>query len=179
MSHCSLETLRIPRGLWADLEQTVIQQDRQFLTEVARTLGLDPKEVLRKCLGTSGTSTAVTCLIGEDTESLCPFYYRSPESYLWTPCCRIRTSKTTPCALHTFAAPGTLLIHKDSPAFTCLPVVEAVSFQEKIYWVLFDEARKQTTMVFNEDGTLSSIRFRWVLWKQKNEHLLMADDLLR
>lgn len=174
MSHCSLETLRIPRGLWADLEQTVIQQDRQFLTEVARTLGLDQKEVLRKCLGTSGTSTAVTCLVGEETESLCPFYYRSINSYLWTPCCRIRTSLTTPCALHTFTVPSSLLIHKDSPAFTCLPVVKPVSFNEKLYWVLFDEGGKETTMVFNEDGSLSHLRFKWVLWTQKNEQVLMA-----
>lgn len=174
MAQCSLETLRIPRGLFADLEQTVVQQDRQFLTEVARTLGLDPKEVIRKCLGTTGSSTAIVCLTGEETESLCPFYFRSPESYLWSPCSRVRTSKTSPCALHTFNLPSPFLIHKDSPAFTCLPVVEPVSFNEKIYWVLYDEDRKQTTMVFNEDGSISNLSFKWFRWKEGGGKLLVA-----
>ena len=39
-SASQLVTFRIPRGLWRDLEETVIQQDRQFLSEVARQLGL-------------------------------------------------------------------------------------------------------------------------------------------
>ena len=39
-----IRLLRIPHGLWKDLEDTVIQQDRQFLTEVARNLGLPVKE---------------------------------------------------------------------------------------------------------------------------------------
>lgn len=166
MAQCSLETLRIPRGLWADLEQTVIQQDRQFLTEVARTLGLPVAEVLRKCLGTSGASTAIACLVGEETESMCPFYFRSLDSYLWSPCTRIRTSATTPCALHIFAIPSPILIHRDAPAFKCLPVVTAVTFNEKVYWVLFDKAGDKTKMVFNEDGTLEeSLYFKWIRFK--------------
>ena len=102
-------TLRIPRGLWHDLEDTVYQQDRQFLTEVARTLGLPPAEVIRRCIGTGGTKTTVPVLwtlpSSEDPVA-CP-YWECHGDGLWRRCPRHRLSPSMPCTVHERGSTGT------------------------------------------------------------------------
>jgi len=90
-----MTTLRIPRGLWEDLEESVINQDRQFLIEVARSLGLPIKDVLRKCL------IAKPVLIPYDTDvEVCPWSTLSQSKTLWFPCHRKRLAPTLPCCIH-------------------------------------------------------------------------------
>jgi hypothetical protein len=90
--------LRIPKGLWDDLEASVIQQDRQFLTEVAKTLGLPVQDVLKKCLGPTTTNVPVLWMHRSDAGDACPWWTRF--GTLWKPCQRSRLSPTQPCCIH-------------------------------------------------------------------------------
>jgi hypothetical protein len=149
--------MRIPRGLWADLEETVIQQDRQFLSEVARSLGLPVPEVLRKCLGTGGTSTpcpvlwAPTTFLegGEEVRPTCPWWECHGGS-LWRPCPRIRLSPSLPCAIHERCVPCPLTRLGNDPELVSLPrMLPATKGEgEPLYW--YDPAEVLPTL--SEDG---------------------------
>ena len=150
-------TLRIPRGLWKDLEETVIQQDRQFLSEVARSLGLPVAEVLRKCLGSSGTPQPVlwTSSAEEDEETQCPAW--TLHGYLWKPCTRFRLSPTKCCHLHEPIPPTARLASEIKD----LPVRTPVRHEDTLYWMgspgaplLHEDGSSVTT------GTLRYVDFR-------------------
>jgi len=136
-----METLRIPKGLWEDLETSVIAQDRQFLIEVARSLGLPVQEVLRKCIRPVPTSVPV--LWYTNTVDQCPWY--SARGSLWFPCVRQRLSATLPCCVH--ERPGDYL-HKSDPLI--LGATQWISVRRKniIYWV--DPTGKEAPLT--EDG---------------------------
>lgn len=133
-----MKTFRIPKGLWADLEETVIHQDRSFLTDVARSLGLPVAEVLRKCLG-SGANQSIPVLWladsdpGLDTECLCPWWdlYGS----LWRKCPRQRLSPTLPCYKHerTHSSPVSKIL--SSTELQQLPTRFPVRRNGALYWV--------------------------------------------
>lgn len=128
-------TLRIPKGLWADLEQTVIQQDRQFLSEVARSLGLPVQEVLRRCLG-SGTATPIPVLWiphpheDSEDESKCPWW--TATGALWRPCQRLRLAPTLPCIHHECASKEGRLA--SDPFILGLPKRWPVRFRDQLLW---------------------------------------------
>jgi hypothetical protein len=144
------QMLRLPRGLWEDLEKTVIIHDRAILTMIARDLGLPVKEVLQKCLGSSGSPQAV--LIAADTLDPCPWLDRHGDG-LWIPCHRQRIHPSRPCQFH--ERPGlnsSLLIgHSLGKAFP-------VSYKGRIYWT----SDEPDADVFHEDGTLETeLRFEF------------------
>jgi len=139
----SPQTLRIPRGLWTDLEETVIQQDRQFLTEVARSLGLPVAEVLRKCLG-SGTPHAVQVLTAADDCDRCPWWSREGDG-LWRPCQRQRTTPTTACQMHGTPTENHRL--SSSEFIASLPTLQPIKYKDEIYWL-----HEEEQIVFNEAG---------------------------
>ena len=143
----TLQTLRIPRGLWTDIEETVIQQDRQFLTEVARSLGLPVPEVLRRCLGTGAPHAILT---GSADTEICPWWNLSVDG-LWQPCGRLRLTPTSPCQLHQIpgsAALGSSLSH--------LPTLQPVKYNGEIYWIGDD-------VVYRENGRVESdIQFKFI-----------------
>jgi len=148
----TLHTLRMPRGLWADLEESVIQQDRQFLTEVARTLGLSVPDVLKKCLGTGAPQTV--CLIGDPSEDLgcCPWWNRSIDG-MWSPCIRRRLTQSSPCQLHTKASPSSRL----SSHLAALPRLQPVNYKGENYWVSDDHD------TYREDGSFEpTLEFRFI-----------------
>ena len=149
-------TLRIPRGLWKDLEETVIQQDRQFLTEVARTLGLPVAEVLRKCLGSSGTPQPVlwTSSADGDEETQCPVW--TLRGFLWKPCARVRLSPTKCCPLHEPIPLNGRLANdiKD------LPVRIPVQHEGTLYWFHKGSPLLHEDGTIVTAGTLRSIDFR-------------------
>ena len=145
----SLQTLRIPRGLWADLEETIIHQDRQFLTEVARTLGLPVAEVLKKCL----IPEKVACLIGEPTEERCPWWQRSTDG-MWRPCGRLRLTPQEPCQLHQHGTADSCLASDLSD----LPKLQPVSYEGVIYWISDDP----DVYTYREDGTISTLEFKFI-----------------
>jgi hypothetical protein len=125
-------TLRIPKGLWKDLEETVIQQDRQFLTEVARTLGLPVTETLRRCLGT-GTATPIPVLWiphQHEEESRCPWW--SAAGALWRPCQRLRIAPTLPCIHHECTSKENRLA--SDPFILGLPKRWPVRFRDQLLW---------------------------------------------
>jgi hypothetical protein len=127
-------TLRIPKGLWADLEETVIQQDRQFLTEVARSLGLPIPEVIRRCLG-SGAATPIPVLWAphpseEDEESKCPWW--TATGSLWRPCQRLRLAPTLACLHHESTSKGGRLA--SDPFIRGLPKRWPVRFRDQLLW---------------------------------------------
>jgi hypothetical protein len=146
------QLLRLPRGLWADLEATVIQQDRQFLTEVARTLGLPVAEVLRRCLGT-GAPQSVPVLLGEDAISSdrCPWWQQYGDG-LWRRCCRSRLSPTLPCAVHERSVPCPLTRLDSDPLIRALPRLQPARFGDRLLW--YDPANIVPT--YNEDGTVAT-----------------------
>jgi len=143
-------TLRIPRGLWADLEETIIQQDRQFLTEVARSLGLPVQEVLRKILGT-GAPQPVAVLSGTVDTDLCPWWTRSAHG-LWRPCCRLRLNPTSACQEHMRNQHAASL----ESDLSALPTLQPVNYDGNIYWINEDT-------VYREDGTIEpSRKFKFI-----------------
>lgn len=148
----TLQTLRLPRGLWADLEDTVIQQDRQFLTDVARSLGLPVPEVLRKCLGT-GAPQAVLIGSPNDEAGSCPWWSRTDDG-CWRPCGRLRLSPLSPCQLHTHAAKGPALCLGSDRYLTTLPTLNPILYEGELFWVSGDP----DIPVYREDGTIEPDR---------------------
>lgn len=144
------ETLRIPRGLWADLEETVIQQDRQFLSEVARGLGLPVQEVLRRCLGSTGAPQQVPILWtnGKDPVS-CPWWERHGDG-LWRPCPRVRLSATLPCHIHERSVPCPLTRMGSDPTLCDLSAVLPATLPNgELVWY---DPTGSITGIFYEDG---------------------------
>ena len=150
-----LLTLRIPRGLWADLEETVIQQDRQFLSEVARSLGLPVPEVLRKCLGTGAPQPcpvlwAPAAFMGEEpaAHNTCPWW--ELHGALWRPCPRLRLSPCLPCQIHERCVPCPLTRLGSDPDMATLPRLKPARDKATglLYW--YDPADKLPTCT--EDG---------------------------
>jgi len=148
ISPISPTTLRIPRGLWKDLEETVIQQDRQFLAEVARSLGLPITEVIRKVLG-SGAAQTVQVLSGEADTDRCPWWDRIGDG-LWRPCCRQRISASQPCQMH--GRSSTITCLGVDTRLDVMPLSYPVSHEGIIYWVSEDP----DTHVFREDGVIET-----------------------
>lgn len=148
-------TLRIPRGLLADLEETVIQQDRQFLSEVARSLGLSVPEVLRRCLGT-GAPVPVPVLWAPPATAnsepvACPWWECHGEG-LWRPCPRLRLSPTMPCAVHERSVPCPLTKLASDPELKAMPTFDPVLHEGALYWV--DPTGVHPP--FREDGTIET-----------------------
>jgi hypothetical protein len=141
-----LRTLRIPIGLWNDLQETVIQQDRQFLIDVAKSLGLPIPEVLRKCLG-SGCLQQLPILMGDDPALQCPWWDRRGFG-LWTPCRHPRMHPTMPCHHHERAKPDARLV--TDPIITDLPQFRPIKWKDVIYWM--DPEGKGAT--YREDGSI-------------------------
>lgn len=131
-------SLRIPRGLWHDLEDSVYQQDRQFLTEVARSLGLPPAEVIRRCLGTMGEAKAVPLLWSPPqthAPAACPFWECHGDG-LWRRCPRLRLGDTLPCCQHERVSAGTPGIkHAADPDIAAMQWLQPVRWDSQIYWV--------------------------------------------
>jgi hypothetical protein len=152
MSNIILQSFRIPRGLWNDIEATVIQQDRQFLSEVARQLCLPVQEVLRRCLGTSGVSHSIPVLwassVSNDLEA-CPWWDCHGDG-LWRRCPRIRLSSTLPCQIHEQCTPCPLTCLNDDPHILYLPTYTPVRWKGELYWV--DPTGVNSP--FREDGTV-------------------------
>jgi len=158
----NLQTLRIPRGLWADLEESVIHQDRQFLTEVARALGLPVGEVLKKCLAPQAT----VCLIGTcDELTQCPWWQRSTDG-MWRACGRLRLTPDSPCQLHKHAKAGPLT--RLAADLVDLPILQPVNHDGIIYW-MSDDPEANT---YREDGTISTLEFKYI--EHRGQRTLVA-----
>jgi hypothetical protein len=153
----SLElTLRIPRGLWHDLEESVYQQDRQFLTEVARSLGLPPADVIRRCLGVMGQQTALPILwtpAQSELPAACP-YWDCRGDGLWRRCSRLRLSSTLPCGFHERTTCRTAL--DSDPTLQTMETRTPVLWQGALYWVDPTGAAPP----FNEEGFVVDCRFK-------------------
>jgi hypothetical protein len=162
MTEQTIQTLRIPRGLWADLEETTIQQDRQFLISVARELHLPVADVLRRCLG-MGTMHGVPTLWGAPTEELCPWWDCHGDG-LWRRCPRLRLSPTLPCQMHERCVPCPMARLDSDPFIRALPVSVAVRWDDTLYWVDPDGNAR------TEDGALCEhLRFRRVRFQGRQE----------
>jgi len=145
--------MRLPRGLWTDLETTVIHQDRQFLSEVARALGLPVGEVLKRCLG---TGAAQPVLIGDTSTGRCPWW--ALQGSLWRPCGRQRLTDTSPCAIH--ARSTTHCRIGTDPYIKALARAKPYRYEGSIYWVA------SPTSVFKEDGSVEPcLRFKQIEFK--------------
>ena len=141
------QTLHIPRGLWEDLRESIILADRQFVTYVAKELGLNTGEVLRKVLGTYGSAQIVHVLTSSnDNEGRCPWWNRYG-SGLWRQCARQRCSPTLPCQFH--ATPTG--IQRATLDVSALPRARPLRFKGVLYWL-----SPVSNDVFREDGTLET-----------------------
>ncbi len=157
-------TLRLPRGLMDDLEEAVIHQGRQYLTEVARSLGLPAKDVIRICLGT-GTPQVIPVIWGSTKEEKqCPWWDLCGEG-LWRRCPRRRLTATHPCQVHEHAS-ATCRLSTD-PFIQALPLYHPVRHDGVIYWI----DRSHPAVAYTEDG-YQTTGFCWVkhrgkrgLWK--------------
>lgn len=180
-SLCTFQTLRLPRGLWRDLEETVIQQDRQFLTFMARELGLPVQDVLRRCLGT-GAPQAVPVLwmphgateeaeddADEETAAaaaVCPWWERHGDG-LWRRCPRLRLSATLPCQIHERCTPCPLARLDSDPHLADIPVYKPIRHKGCLYWY---DPMDSTAPVYGEDGSREpGVRIRRVRRKEGEE----------
>lgn len=143
--------LKMPKGLWVNFEETIIQQDRQFLTEVARSLSLPVAEVLRRCLG-MGSPQAV--LVGEDETDCCPWWIKQGDG-LWRPCGRRRLTATTPCHLHTRSIPSQQQCLGTDPHLSSIKEARPMRWQGEVYWIT-------GTDTYHEDGRLSNLQFKQI-----------------
>ena len=145
-----MKTLRIPKGLWDDLEETVIHQDRQFLTEVARSLGLPIADVLRKCMGT-GANHTIPVLWTPDVESTerCPWW--DLHGSLWKPCHRMRLSPNLPCYKHERDHPSPTTKILTDQYIQSLPKRYPVRRNGALYWV-----SETDSIPLLEDGSILS-----------------------
>lgn len=148
--------LRIPKGLWTDLEESIIQQDRQFLTEVARSLNLSVREVMQKCLGSSGTRTAIpvlwapaSCVHDPDSPGMCPWWDCHGDG-LWRPCPRSRLSPSLPCFHHERSVPCPRTRLRTDPLFRAIRTVIPVQHDGALFWI--DPLNRHPA--FHEDGTV-------------------------
>jgi hypothetical protein len=142
---------KMPKGLWTDFEETIIQQDRQFLTEVARGLSLPINEVLRRCLGT-GSPQAI--LVGDVETDACPWWTRHGDG-LWRPCNKYRLTVTTPCHLHTQSQSSHEQCLGSDPRLASIKTATPMNWNGEIYWTT-------DTDTYHEDGRLSSIKFKQI-----------------
>jgi hypothetical protein len=167
-THTNTNTLRIPKGLWDDLEETVIHQDRSFLTEVARSLGLPVADVLRKCLGTGENKTVPVLWYQEQGEDCCPWW----EKYgaLWRPCMRPRLSPTLPCYKHERTSESSTTKLCSDPTILGLPARYPVRRNGLLYWV-----SETDPIPLSEDGNIvpdytcriySSLGRTIAIWKE-------------
>ena len=153
-------TLRLPRGLLQDLEETVIQQDRQFLTEVGLSLGLSRAEItgmIRQVLGTGALQPMpVLWATSATTPNFCPWWECRGDG-LWRPCPRHRISPSLPCAIHERSVPCPLTRLDSDPIIKDLPQLQPISHRGRMFWISPD-----ATICYNEDGTIptdGAIRF--------------------
>jgi hypothetical protein len=139
-------TLRIPQGLWNDLETSIIKKDQQFLKEVARSLGLPIQDVLRKCL--TGKPTQVPVLwMNHDDPQQCPWY--TSRGSLWFPCQRKRLSPNLPCCIHERPSENTCL--NTDPILQSAIRRIPVTRNKCLYWV-----DPQSGSALHENGMLDS-----------------------
>jgi len=153
-----MSSLRIPRGLWDDLEESVIKQDRAFLIEVARSLGLPVQDVLRKCLG--GAPTSVPVLWMHDYQGdidICP--WATQRGSLWFPCQRKRLSPNLPCCVH--ERDKGRLMSDLAGLLRRIPI----KHKGRIYWV--DPAGEEPPL--KEDGSVAEGSF--LITKHKGEKI--------
>lgn len=153
-------SLRLPRGLLRDLEDTVIQQDRLFLAEVARTLGLPTQEVIRRCLGTGAPQPTPVLWAPHDSDDheCCPWWEMHGDG-LWRRCPRMRLCPTLPCQIHERSTPCPLTRLNSDPHIRNLPRYEPVSWNDEIYWM--DPTGEHAT--FREDGSVDRTgTFRYI-----------------
>ena len=145
-------TLRLPRGLLQDLEETIIQQDRQFLTEVGMSLGLSRPEIaamIRQVLGT-GAPQVLPALWAStaDPATFCPWWECHGDG-IWRKCPRHRISPSLPCPIHERAVPCPLTRLGMDPFIMNLPHFQPVSHKGRLFWVSSDGMA-----CYNEDGTV-------------------------
>jgi hypothetical protein len=152
MTTLSLQTLRVPKGLWTDLETTVIQQDRAFLTEVARDLGLPVADVLRRCLGT-GAPHQIAVLSGSpsDDPGCCPWWSRTDDG-CWMPCKRLRLAPTSGCQQHMHTKASEQQRLGSDPHLVALPVLQPFRYEGEVFWYL------PGFSVYREDGRIEPTR---------------------
>jgi hypothetical protein len=164
-------SLRLPRGLLQDLEETVIHQDRQFLTEVARSLGLPVQEVLRKCLGTGSIQKISTLWAFADEDGgaeiqKCPWWDCYGDG-LWKPCIRHRLAPALPCYKHEQCTTNTSFARLASdPYIQTLRHVRPVLLNETLYWTSLEENTHH--FPFREDGSIDrSGVFHYIMFKNR------------
>lgn len=154
------ETLRLPRSLWENLEEATILWDRQFLTEVARSLGLPPAEVIRKVLGTGAPASVPvlwTTTAAGPAPAACPWWECHGDG-LWRRCPRVRLSPTLPCCVHERCTPCPLARLDSDPFIKALPVLWPVRRQGTLFWA----DPNGEAFPFHEDGRLETGgRFRF------------------
>lgn len=149
-------SLRIPKGLWTDLEDAVVAHGRQFLTEVARSLGLPVQDVLRHCLGT-GKATPIPHIWAppdedlDTDEDICPWWKRHGGG-LWRRCPRLRLGPTLSCQLHENCTANTHMRINSDPYISALPWSIPLKWEGNVYWVV---ATQNKASAYREDGTVS------------------------
>lgn len=133
--------IRIPRGLWDDLEQTVIYMDRQIVAAIARELGLNVAETIRRILGTGSPQLV---MISAEPLDPCP-WYDLVGGTRWRPCIRQRMGPTRPCQFHERPGPKhALMVDAEE--------IEPFIVDDRIYWT----SDVKDNITYREDGTIET-----------------------
>jgi hypothetical protein len=149
----------------ADLEETVIQQDRQFLSEVARTLGLPVAEVLKRCLGTGSPQIM---LIGDEETGQCPWWEKT--GLLWHPCGRLRLTATTACHVHVHSKPSQHCCLGSDDQLATIEEAQPFLWKGVVYWATSD-----TTV--REDGAVVPFTFKQIEHEGSSIYVKVNNEL--
>jgi len=131
---------RIPALLWESLQDLCFKQDRQFVQDVSRIIGVPVDDIRKRVLGVRGTKTAVLVEEGPywAKKQCCGMVH---EDVFWKRCGFVSEANGF-CWTHQDPAP----LRYDDPSFATLPTLSPYRLEGAVVWV-----RKDGT-VYTETG---------------------------
>ena len=129
-----IENQRIPLGLWDSLQEVCAQNDRRFIKDVARIIGVDASDIRKRVFGVRGIQTTVAVEDGPWwSAAQCPVMTKQV-GCMWQRC----TANCSPsgfCWDHrTFRPSDFLKLHTDS-FFQSLDKRHPYMYNDEVVWV--------------------------------------------
>ena len=129
-----IENQRIPLGLWDSLQEVCAQNDRRFIKDVARIIGVDASDIRKRVFGVRGIQTTVAVEDGPWwSAAQCPVMSKQVGS-MWQRC----TANCSPCGFcwdhRSFRPSDMLKLHTDS-YFQTLDKRHPYMYNDEVVWV--------------------------------------------
>lgn len=154
---------RMPVGMLDHLQTICARQDQQFITDVARILGLPAAEMRRKILGTLGTPTLV-CTESDPwwMGTQCPIMVQCSHTNMWSRCGHMSEAHGT-CWRHRFTKTPVFT----DPQFAEMDKRTPFRLDGELYWVAEDGSVLDATGV-NEMNFTVNLKSQTVSYIKKH-----------